>query len=98
MKKRTSMVLWKRRTVIEVLNVKNPKSIDIHIRLIAVFGDDMTDINNVRRWVLRVKSSDKDEISQILDKMNVYDTPQSGHHQILRNTKYYKYYIIKYSY
>lgn len=63
-------IVLKKRAQIKFLSVENCNP---HSRpLITVYGDDTMNINNFRRWVLRVKSSDKG-IS------NVYDIPRGKH-------------------
>lgn len=61
----------KPRAVIKYLNAEGCKIIDIHTHLLAFYSDDIMDISNVQRWILRAKSLDKDQT-------NTYDVPRNG--------------------
>ncbi|KAL4092295.1 hypothetical protein QTP88_026820 [Uroleucon formosanum] len=51
-------VLFKQRAVIEFLVAENVKPVDIHRRLLAVYGNQTLDVSSVRRLALRVKGSE----------------------------------------
>ena len=51
-------VRFKQRAVIEFFVAENVKPVDIHRRLLAVYGNQTLDVSSVRRWVLRVKGSE----------------------------------------
>lgn len=48
----------KQRCVIEFLHAENVKAVDIHRRLVNVYGDEAVDVSTVRRWVSRFRSND----------------------------------------
>lgn len=52
----TSVVSLEQRAVTEFLNTEDCKPIDIHVRLLVVYGDDTIGISDVRRWVPRTSS------------------------------------------
>jgi hypothetical protein len=53
-----SDVRFKQRVVIEFLVTENVKTVDIHRRLLVVYGNQTLDVSSVRRWALRVKGSE----------------------------------------
>ena len=61
-------VRTKQRCVIEFLHAEKIAPIDIHRRLLNVYGDQTVDVSTVRRWVGRFSSGDSD----------VKDKPRSG--------------------
>ena len=46
-----SDILFKHGAVIEFLTVEKVPSIEINIRMQAVYGDQCVDVSTVRRWV-----------------------------------------------
>ncbi|KAG8222260.1 hypothetical protein J437_LFUL001458 [Ladona fulva] len=58
----------KQRCVIEFLAVEEIAPIEIHRRLLKVYGDDTIDVSNVRRWVRHFKGGEK----------GVHDKPRPG--------------------
>jgi len=61
-------VRMKQRCVIEFLHAERIAPIDIHRRLLNVYGALTVDVSTVRRWVVRFSSGDSD----------VKDKPRSG--------------------
>ncbi|KAL4149271.1 hypothetical protein QTP88_003252 [Uroleucon formosanum] len=53
-----SDVRFKQRAVIEFLVAENVKPVDIHRRLLAVYGNQTLDVSSVRSLALRVKGSE----------------------------------------
>lgn len=68
---RSSSDLLKQRAVIEFLSCEGVQPIEIHRRLEAVYGDETMDVSNVRKWVLRAKSSERGQ-------MNIHDAERPG--------------------
>ncbi|XP_040556984.1 serine/threonine-protein kinase VRK1 isoform X1 [Gallus gallus] len=58
----------KQRCIIEFLHAEKIAPIDIHRRLLNVYGDQTVDVSTVRRWVVRFSSGDND----------LKDKPRSG--------------------
>jgi hypothetical protein len=53
-------VRTKQRCVIEFLHAEKIAPIEIHRRLLNVYGDQTVDVSTVRRWVLHFSSGDSD--------------------------------------
>ena len=53
-------VRQKQRCVIEFLHAEEIEPINIHRRLVNVYGADAVDVSTVRRWVRRFQSGDRD--------------------------------------
>ena len=53
-------VRQKQRCVIEFLKAEKLQPIDIHKRLVNVYGSKTIDISTVRKWVCRFQSGDRD--------------------------------------
>mgnify|MGYP003415101186 FL=1 len=66
-----SCAKFKQRAVIEFLVAEGCEPIEIHRRLLNVFGNETVDVSTVRRWVLRAKNSDR-------GKLNISDADRSG--------------------
>lgn len=62
---------FKQRSVIEFLVAEGCAPIDIHRRLLNVYGGETIDVCNVRRWVLRAQSCER-------GLLDVNDSPRSG--------------------
>ncbi|PNF23675.1 Mariner Mos1 transposase [Cryptotermes secundus] len=59
----------KQRCVIEFLTAKQTAPIDIHRRLLKVYGDDTVNVSTVRQWVVRFNSGESE----------VHNKPRPGH-------------------
>ena len=57
-----SCAKFKQRAVIEFLVAEGCEPIEIHRRLLNVFGNETVDVSTVRRWVLRAKNSDRGKL------------------------------------
>ena len=68
---RSSSDLLKQRAVIEFLSCEGVQPIEIPHRLEAGYGDETMDVSNVRKWVLRAKSSERGQ-------MNIHDAERPG--------------------
>ena len=53
-----SDVRFKQRAVIKFLTAEQVPPIEIHRRLLAVYGDQCVDVRTVRRWVRRFKDGE----------------------------------------
>ena len=67
---RSTLTQWRltRMHGTELLNVEKMAFIDIHQRLLNVYGDQTADVSTVRQWMVRFSSGDS----------NVEDKPCSG--------------------
>ena len=70
-------VRQKQRCVIEFLNAEEVHPIDIHKRLVNVYGGKIVDVSTIRRWVRCFQSDDRD----------VRDKPRSGRSSTAINEK-----------